>query len=162
MDNKIYMIYGRDPSSMTRSLLEAEDAASLIGDESSRIVIKPNFVIAGDPDDGATTHTGITVAVIEYLQDNGFENITVAEGSWVGSRTEDAFRMLEKYVTYVSSDPQTWEDAFLLIMSNVEESDTFRTGVARIYQLLEEWNEENMGTIELNSTIMTFIDVMTR
>ena len=77
-------------------------------------------------------------------------------------RTEDAFRMLEKYVTYVSSDPQTWEDAFLLIMSNVEESDTFRTGVARIYQLLEEWNEENMGTIELNSTIMTFIDVMTR
>ena len=97
MDNKIYMIYGRDPSSMTRSLLEAEDAASLIGDRSSRIVIKPNFVIAGDPDDGATTHTGITVAVIEYLQDNGFENITVAEGSWVGSRTEDAFRLLDYY-----------------------------------------------------------------
>ena len=44
----------------------------------------------------------------------------------------------------------------------MEESDTFRTGVARIYQLLEEWNEKNMGTIELNSTIMTFIDVMTR
>lgn len=86
----------------------------------------------------------------------------LAESYFNLGRTEDAFRMLEKYVTYVSSDPQTWEDAFLLIMSNVEESDTFRTGVARIYQLLEEWNEENMGTIELNSTIMTFIDVMTR
>ena len=97
MDNKIYMIYGRDPLSMTRSLLEAVDAASLIGNRSSRIVIKPNFVIADRPENGAVTHTEITVAVIEYLHQNGFEDITVAEGSWVGSRTEDAFRLLDYY-----------------------------------------------------------------
>ena len=41
----------------------------------------------------------------------------LAESYFNLGRTEDAFRMLEKYVTYVSSDPQTWEDAFLLIMS---------------------------------------------
>ena len=75
---------------------------------------------------------------------------------------DNGYTLKDTYAMGYPSDPQTWEDAFLLIMSNVEESDTFRTGVARIYQLLEEWNEENMGTIELNSTIMTFIDVMTR
>ena len=97
MDNKIYTIYGRDPSSMTKALLEAENTSALIGDKNSKIVIKPNFVIAGRPEDGATTHTEITTAVIEYLQENGFEDITIAEGSWVGSRTEDAFRLLDYY-----------------------------------------------------------------
>ena len=82
---------------MTKALLEAENTSALIGDKNSKIVIKPNFVIAGRPEDGATTHTEITTAVIEYLQENGFEDITIAEGSWVGSRTEDAFRLLDYY-----------------------------------------------------------------
>ena len=97
MDNNIYMIYGKDPGAMTKRLLETENASSLIGERKSKIIIKPNFVIAGYPEDGATTHTEITVAVIEYLQENGFENITIAEGSWVGSRTEEAFRLLDYY-----------------------------------------------------------------
>ena len=97
MDNRIFLIYGKDPGSMTKALLEAEKAADLIGDRGKRIVLKPNFVIAGDPSDGATTHTEITVAVLEYLKDNGFSDIAIAEGSWVGSRTEEAFRMLGYY-----------------------------------------------------------------
>ena len=97
MDNRIFLIYGKDPGKMTKALLEAEDAASLIGDRGKRIVIKPNFVIAGDPSDGATTHTEITEAVLEYLRDNGFANLVIAEGSWVGSATEDAFRLLGYY-----------------------------------------------------------------
>lgn len=29
---------------------------------------------------------------IEYLQENGFKNISITEGSWVGDRTQAAFR----------------------------------------------------------------------
>ena len=94
MDNKIYIAYGKDIGKMASDLLDAENAAALIGDRKKRIVLKPNFVIAADPEDGATTHTEIVVSAIEYLKDNGFDDITVAEGSWVGSRTEDAFRLL--------------------------------------------------------------------
>lgn len=30
---------------------------------------------------------------IEYLQENGFKNISITEGSWVGDRTQAAFRV---------------------------------------------------------------------
>ncbi len=97
MDNDIYIVYGSDAYSMTKALLEKVRAENLIKDRDAKIIIKPNFVIAALPESGATTHTEITEATIEYLKERGFENITVAEGSWVGSRTEDAFRLLGYY-----------------------------------------------------------------
>ena len=94
MSNKIYMIYGKDPFSMSMELLSAIQAEKLIERKDARIIIKPNFVIADRPERGATTHTEIVEAVIVYLKEHGFHDITVAEGSWVGARTADAFHLL--------------------------------------------------------------------
>ena len=67
MERKIYITYGTVIEKMTEELLEAVNAAALIGQKNSKIVLKPNLVVPSDPSDGATTHTEIIEAIICYL-----------------------------------------------------------------------------------------------
>ena len=90
---EIRVIYGKDIAAMTRRLIEDYDLASKIGDVNAKIALKPNLVVATTPDTGATTHVEIITEVIEYLQEKGFRDISIMEGSWVGDDTERAFRV---------------------------------------------------------------------
>ncbi|MBR1672351.1 MAG: DUF362 domain-containing protein [Fretibacterium sp.] len=83
---KIYQVYGQDAHVMTKKLLEASDAIKLVPQDGS-IALKPNLVVAGTPDSGATTHAGVLSGAIEYFRDNGVTDISVIEGSWVGDDT---------------------------------------------------------------------------
>lgn len=87
----IYEIYGSDAHQMTISLMEAAKVSSLIPRNAS-IALKPNLVIDCSPDSGATTHPGVLSGCIEYLQSNGFSDICVMEGSWVGDSTDRAMK----------------------------------------------------------------------
>ena len=89
--NQIWKIYGTDYKDMTKTLLGATDLAGRIGDRSKRVGIKPNLVTAAPAEFGGTTHPEIIAGIIEYLQDQGFDNLVIAEGSWVGDKTKDAF-----------------------------------------------------------------------
>ena len=89
--SRIYEVYGTDAHSMTVSLMEAADVAGMIPPGAS-IALKPNLVIVGDPDDGATTHPGVLSGCLAYLQSRGFTDICVMESSWVGARTEPAMK----------------------------------------------------------------------
>lgn len=89
---KIYEIYGDDPHNMTMKLMEAADVASMIP-EGASVALKPNLVMAGTPESGATTHAGVLSGCIEYLQNHGFTRISVMEGSWVGDRTGRAYKV---------------------------------------------------------------------
>lgn len=91
--DEILVVYGKDIGRMTASLLEESRLASMIGDRDKRILVKPNLVVPARPSGGATTHMEIIRALLGYLRDNGFRSIVVGEGSWVGSRTEDAFAL---------------------------------------------------------------------
>lgn len=91
-NNDILIIHGTDYKSMTIRLLEQAGLADLIGDRKKKIGMKPNLVVAKDPSQGATTHGELLEGVICYLQNNGFRNITIMEGSWVGDSTPAAFR----------------------------------------------------------------------
>ena len=97
MKTRISVIYGNNIKKMTQTLLQAENAAERIGDKTASIVLKPNLVLYSDPAQGATTHTEIVEGTIEYLNDNGFRRITVAEGAWIGASTEECFRKLGYY-----------------------------------------------------------------
>ena len=96
--NQILKIYGTDYKEMTKTLLAAADLAGMIGDRSRRIGIKPNLVCPSPAEFGATTHPEIIAGIIEYLQENGFRNLLIAEGSWVGDRTQEAFEYCGYYV----------------------------------------------------------------
>ncbi|MBE5807114.1 MAG: DUF362 domain-containing protein [Clostridiales bacterium] len=87
----IYQIYGRDAHDMTLRLLEASDAIRLVPPGGS-VALKPNLVIAGTPESGATTHPGVLSGAIEYFRGRGVADISVIEGSWVGDDTMRAMR----------------------------------------------------------------------
>lgn len=89
---KIYEIFGDNAHEMTMKLMEAANVASMIP-EGGSVALKPNLVMAGTPETGATTHAGVLSGCIEYLQNNGFTKISVMEGSWVGDRTGRAYKV---------------------------------------------------------------------
>ena len=87
----IYNIYGTESHSMTKKLLEASDAIKLVPSGGS-VALKPNLVVSGHPDDGATTHAGVLAGCIEYFRDSGVQDINIIEGSWVGDNTSRAMK----------------------------------------------------------------------
>lgn len=91
-NNQILKIYGTDYKGMTIRLLKEADLSGRIPDKKCRIAIKPNLVSASPASYGATTHPEVVAGIIEYLQEDGCNDITIMEGSWVGGRTSEAFR----------------------------------------------------------------------
>ena len=91
--NEIYVIYGKDITTMTIRLAEEADLAGLIGDRGKRIGLKPNLVTAKPASGGATTHPEIAAGLVVYLKKNGFKNLVILEGSWTGGSTAQAFKI---------------------------------------------------------------------
>lgn len=88
----ILIIHGTDYKEMAKQILARADVAADIGDTGKKIALKPNLVVAKDPSSGATTHAELLAGAVEYLQEHGFKDITIMEGSWVGDRTDLAYR----------------------------------------------------------------------
>jgi len=89
--NEILVIYGNKPAEMAIKIAKAAGLAELIGDRNKRIGLKPNLVVSRPAREGATTHPEIAAGLIVYLKKNGFNNIAILEGSWVGDSTAKAF-----------------------------------------------------------------------
>jgi len=86
--SEILKIYGTDYREMTLELLNRADLRGLLPEKKScRIGIKPNLVSATPASYGATTHPEIVSGIVEYLQRYGYQNLVIAEGSWVGDAT---------------------------------------------------------------------------
>lgn len=77
---KIYEIYGTNAHEMTKALMTAAGISETIPRE-AKIALKPNLILAASPENGATTHAGVLSGCIEYLQDAGFEDISIIESS---------------------------------------------------------------------------------
>ncbi|MCL2058724.1 MAG: DUF362 domain-containing protein [Oscillospiraceae bacterium] len=86
----IYINYGNDPAGMAEELMRRADVASLLR-PGLRVTIKPNLVVARPASGGATTHPEIVEGAVRYLRACGVDDITIAEGSWVGADTARAF-----------------------------------------------------------------------
>ena len=114
-NNEIIKRYGSDPKEMTLSLLEYAGLSDRIPNKNSHIGIKPNLVCPTPASYGATTHPEIVEGVIFYLQDHGYNNIKIIEGSWVGDRTSEAYEycgyksLCEKYnIQFVDTQKDTY------------------------------------------------------
>lgn len=114
--NEILIIHGADYLKMTKELLEEAKLAEQIPACDSRIGIKPNLVSPSEAWYGATTHPEIVAGIIEYLQEHGFTQIVMLEGSWVGDKTADSIvvcgydKLTEKYgVPFIDMQKDTYE-----------------------------------------------------
>ena len=72
--------------------------------------------------------------------------------------TAQGFAMLEQYVDYTPSNPETWENSFRIAMEYDDGSDGFRQGVAALTQRLSDWNDANLGTITLPDDVQAYLD----
>ena len=90
--DEIFVIYGTEYKKMTIELLEACKLANMIGDRRKRIGIKPNLVSPSEASYGATTHPEVVEGLLQYLKEQGFSEITIMEGSWIGAKTKEAFK----------------------------------------------------------------------
>lgn len=91
--NEIIQIQGMEYKEMTKQLLNECALATLIPSRVSLIGIKPNLVAPVPAEFGGTTHPEVVAGIIEYLQENGFTNLQIMEGSWVGDKTEESFEV---------------------------------------------------------------------
>ena len=55
----------------------------------------------------------------------------------------------------------TRQSIFSLLQSFEQDRADFRQGVGRIVQMLNDWNEQNMGQIQLDEEAQAFISRMT-
>lgn len=101
--NEIIVLYGKEYKNMARELARCAGLSSMIPDKKTLIGIKPNLLGQVLASEGATTHPEVVEGLIEYLQEEGFENIVMLEGSWVGDSTKETMeycgydRISEKY-----------------------------------------------------------------
>lgn len=91
--NEIYIKCGTDYKAMTKELLQECALEELICDRRQRVGVKPNLVSPTEASFGATTHPEVVAGILEYLKENGFENLVMLEGSWVGDRTAEALEV---------------------------------------------------------------------
>ncbi|MBN1498583.1 MAG: DUF362 domain-containing protein [Spirochaetes bacterium] len=81
-----------DPFQATRILLNRMKPFDALS-RKSKIILKPNLVVSKPSSSGATTDPRIAEAVIVYLKDLGFSNISIRESSWIGDDTKKAFKV---------------------------------------------------------------------
>lgn len=89
----LFIMYGNEPKYMVQRILDEMNIIEDIPSKDSLIGIKPNLVVAKPVEFGATTSPDLVEGVIEYLKSNGYNNIIILEGSWVGDRTAIAFKV---------------------------------------------------------------------
>ena len=85
--------------------------------------------------------------------------IYLAEYYFQSDRSEQGIDMLRKYVDYVSSDQSAWRNAFAVLRTYDDGSETFQSGAVRLADMLETWNNENLGTITLDDETNAYIAV---
>ena len=114
-ENEILKIYGTDYKEMTKLLLTEAELESRIPAKNARIGIKPNLVAPSEASWGVTTHPEIVAGIIEYLQERGFTQLLVLEGSWVGDKTSESAEVcgyLDLCRQYGVSFVDTQKDSF--------------------------------------------------
>lgn len=92
-NTEILAIYGTKYKEMTKTLLKEANLAGQIPDKDCRIGIKPNLVSPSEASWGATTHPEVVAGIIEYLQEKGYFQLVMLEGSWVGDKTGEAVQV---------------------------------------------------------------------
>lgn len=75
-------------------------------------------------------------------------------------RVTQGLEQAERYVSYVASDLIAWQNTFALLEQYEQDTEEYRAGVRHIAELLDQWNEENMGSVELDEQSRAFVERM--
>lgn len=142
------------------SLEQLEQAAALDPFERADYMLSYVVWVTGtDMDEETQRKADNYAARLEKIDSNSIP-IYLAEYYLAAGRVEQGMAMAEQYVRYVSADSAIWQQTFDLLEGYEQDTEAYRAGVARIADLFDAWNEENMGEISLNEYAWAFIDRM--
>jgi hypothetical protein len=84
-------------------------------------------------------------------------HLHLAEYYLATDRTELAFDMMENHVSFVASKTETWKAAFDVLEYYEKDDPFYQERTLRIYQMMQEWDDANIGTITLPQETIDFI-----
>lgn len=73
---------------------------------------------------------------------------------------DKAFDMLMKYTAYVAADKASWDAAFALAQKYSDNGAEHLAGVQRLYRSMLDWNEANIGEIELDESNQLYLEMI--
>ncbi len=142
-----------DPSNLD----QLEQAASLDPFEKADYMLTYVVQVTGTEPEGEIREKADRYAErLGRLESNSIP-IYLAEYYLDSGRAELGLEMAERYVNYVRSDTTAWEKTFALLEEYEQDTEDYRAGVLRIAGILDAWNKENMGRIELNEQTRAFL-----
>ena len=112
-----------------------------------------------EPDEETRRKADEYAARLERL-DSNIIPYYLAEYYLDSGRTEHGLELAERYVTYVASDLVTWQNTFELLELYEQDTPEYRAAVAHMADLLDTWNRDNLGHIEVDEQAQAFIDRM--
>lgn len=71
---------------------------------------------------------------------------------------ERAMEMAQKQARATISSSSWWNTVFALVYEYNDGSDAYRTGLENLVAVMEEWDREHMGTIQLEPPVREFLD----
>lgn len=80
----------------------------------------------------------------------------IAEYYLSQDNVEAAAQALDTYIHYVITSSQAWNDCFRLLMGSMTATNQYPivAAIGDLYQQMEQWNQENMGAIVLETWIL--------
>ena len=87
--------------------------------------------------------------------------IYLAEYYFKTERPEKGIEMLEKYVAYIASDVRGWESSFSVLSKYDDGSELYRNCIIRLKEMMDTWNAENIGTIQVSDEANAYIAART-
>ena len=96
------------------------------------------------------------LADLEQLNSNSVPKYLAAAYFNLGD-VDKGFAMLEKYVDYTPSDPDTWDASFRIVMQHSDGGAAFRQGAAQLKERLDRWNAQNLGAITLSEDVTAYL-----
>ena len=73
---------------------------------------------------------------------------------------EQAVAMAEKFASYTASDQNTWQNIFNLFAAYEDGNPVCQAGVVQLAGMLNDWNRNNMGQIQVSEDARAFITRM--
>ncbi|MCL6591230.1 MAG: DUF362 domain-containing protein [Firmicutes bacterium] len=109
------IIFGRDVLASVQYIFEQLTKQGL-NFQDAKILIKPNLVAPLVYTTGATTDLALIEAIIKQLKELGASRIFLAESSWVGASTQEAFKVTgylalaeKEQVTLIDIKKEPWK-----------------------------------------------------
>ena len=71
---------------------------------------------------------------------------------------EQAFAMAQKQARHTISNSTWWNTLFAMIYSYDDKSQLYQNGIRSLVDLMNTWDAENIGQIQLEDNVREFID----